>query len=254
MSASPPATGGFTRRFWLWAAAAVGIQFLCIVLLNERGTPRVRSTDREPSVTMSEGLGGDWAEWVQPTLFAWSGTRGFSGPTLHAAKTVTYQPPRYSEPLRFLALESDDLSGMTTAMPGQGEGLTLPPFPPSSPAPREVPDVLVSPPLPGPSSCELSDSLAARLLQPPPLLPAWTNADLLPDTVVQLRLDAMGTVLSCVLVARSGLAEADTFAVELARRLRFRALATTPRHRPGPVPPLVTGQATFRWQALPPKP
>jgi TonB family protein len=86
---------------------------------------------------------------------------------------------------------------------------------------------------------EIQGEPAGRERNAPIELRTWPAPRLLSNSVVQIAVDSAGQVIAARLLARSGSADADTNALDVARRLRFR---------PAPSPAPVWGRAVFEWQ------
>jgi hypothetical protein len=86
-----------------------------------------------------------------------------------------------------------------------------------------------------------------------PKLPAWTNADVLAPSRVQVLVDARGNPISAVLLSSSGLKAADQRAVEIARDLTFGADQEALTNHPHDADAgLATGWVIFSWRTLAP--
>lgn len=111
-------------------------------------------------------------------------------------------------------------------------------------AQRPVP--ALGPGRPGTSLLRLGGSLASLPLRQSPVIPCWTNTDVLASTTVQLLVEADGAVLSAsVLPPGSGSATADAEALRQARGLQFQ-----PRPARGldqAEPGWLWGTAEFVW-------
>jgi hypothetical protein len=94
---------------------------------------------------------------------------------------------------------------------------------------------------------------AGRSLLNPPELPSWTHSDLITNTVVQLLVDWQGWVFSTALIASSGSAEADQWALRRAKALNWTpdAVRPTPPIHPAPAEALTLGKLVFQWHTLP---
>lgn len=114
---------------------------------------------------------------------------------------------------------------------------------------RPVP--VPSPGRPGTSLLRFGGSLASLPLRQPPVIPCWTNTDVLASTTVQLLVEADGAVLSAsVLPPGSGSATADAEALRQARGLRFqpRQVRRLEEVEPG----WLWGTAEFVWCTVDP--
>ncbi len=101
------------------------------------------------------------------------------------------------------------------------------------------------------SSLTILGALAGRALAPPVLKPQ--SADfILSNTVVQIVVDAEGNVFTPpVILKSSGSADADAYALDLARSLPFQPLSRVPGQSPPNPFTLADGRLVFRWQTVP---
>ena len=95
----------------------------------------------------------------------------------------------------------------------------------------------------------VSSSLKARWpaagLLAPVVLPSWTNSSLVSNSVVQFGVNRAGQVISAVLLAGSGLKEADDSALATVNVLRFRPAGTS-------APEFAWDTAAFYWKTIEP--
>jgi TonB family protein len=113
-------------------------------------------------------------------------------------------------------------------------------------------DITLRPPGPfPPSRIRIEGDLAKLRLLTPVHLPPQTNADVLPDTKVQMMVDARGRVLSPVVVTSCMNPDTDKTALDFAETARFEpikaaAIGTV-------IPDKITfGTMVFEWQTVPP--
>jgi TonB family protein len=180
---------------------------------------------------------------IDPTVFPLPSRHGFSGRAWLRLPVRQFEAPAEMEAPAWLTLDTNrlgtgfpELNQAKSALPfglGDERGSELEPWP-VFPAPEVV----------GTQSLfEMQGELAGRLLNPPAELRSWPGAQLLAKSVVQIAVDSAGRVIASRLLARSGSVEADSNALEQARRLRFR---------PAPSPAPVWGRAVFEWQTVEP--
>ena len=185
-----------------------------------------------------------------PAVFALPSLDGFSGSAWLTFKPLQPDFAAQSPASYWLELTEEDLGNVferlfSTNVPSsiQISDLPLPSFAGGGqPFARELS-------LP-PSSVHASTALAERL----PMignLPAWTHADLLTNSVVQVLVDARGQCVSSTLLSGCGSKEADSFAVKWALSCRFKPLRAA-RQNNWTAEPIVSGKLTFTWQTLPP--
>lgn len=179
---------------------------------------------------------------IDPTVFTLPSEHGFSGqawlrlPEQHEPPGETEAPALLPLDAALLGTNIPLLTPAKTSLPfslADTRGPELEPWP-----------VFLAPELFRTQSVfEIQGGLAGRLLNAPAILPAWPSAQLLTNSVVQIAVNPTGQVIAARLLARSRSAEADSNALDLARRLRFQ---------PVPSPAPVWGKAVFEWQTVEP--
>jgi hypothetical protein len=186
---------------------------------------------------------------MDPALFALPHQQGFSGlawlslvPVQHQITTWT-PPPRLLSPVTALLGEPLRVFARTNQTPVLEIAL-LP-----SPHPSDL--KVASEPGLTKSELRVTGELADRPIVTPVVLPSIANADLLEKTVVQILVDAKGWVRSQVLLATSGMRQADHIALEIARALRFQSLAQPTRVETESPPALTRGELVFQWHTVP---
>jgi hypothetical protein len=114
-----------------------------------------------------------------------------------------------------------------------------------------VPERPAAEPLPERSTLRVAGPLAGRRLLAPLDLPAWTNADLLTNSVVQCLVGPDGRTISPTLLSRSGSRQADAHALAQAWGARFEPLGSTDPARPAnQLSGLMWGYLIFEWQTM----
>jgi hypothetical protein len=184
-----------------------------------------------------------------PTAFALPNAHGFSGAAWLTFAPLAYQLTDWTEPPRWLALDERHLGQAFAAFVATNTS------PPLLIADKPLPRLTVSavyPPADPPSTqsvLRLEDDLARRPLVAPRPLPSWPHTDVLTNSIVQLLVDAEGRTLSAVLLAASGLSDADNYALKLAGGARFQPLRR-PDGRPDVTGPLSWGKMIFQWHTI----
>ena len=239
-------------RWGVTIAVVFGLQVGVIVWWKDQ----TRHTPRQPAPAPVFHLSGSRSRELlaleDPTRFALPHPEGFSGKAwIH----YDWRPPSYSE-------ADEPETEPWLKLPVARLGKTFEEFvrtnpPPSFATLAEVepalaaPRIELAPPASGPSRLQLGGDLAGRPLLGQPPLPAWTNTDLLTNTVVQLVVDGSGRVLSAVLLPPgSGYEPANQFALNLGRNARFEPL---PGNAGGPASQpsgLSVGTLAFEWQTI----
>jgi hypothetical protein len=231
------------RRWWtlivLVFAAHVGLIFA----LGDRKPV----TPRPPAPSPTLRLAAESDELLalnDPTLFALPHRKSFAGPAWLRIPDVKFQPFRWTEPPRLLALPVEKLGAtfaqfMQTNLLAWFE-LEIKPAPElSMPVTPEV-----GPMIAARSTLRMADGLANRRLLNPPKLESWGASDLLTNSVVQVLVNAAGNVISSTLLAGSGSPKADKFSLDFARMARFEPL------RNGAAK-LSVGTMIFEWHTVP---
>ncbi len=247
---------GWSRQRWLAVILLVfGVQAGLIFWLSDRSpmTPRVPAF--APTFQPAPRSQAELIAIQNPTLFALPQPESFSGlalarqnSDLHGMLNRSFE---WSSTNAWLTLTRAQLDSsfdllMQQHRPAFRHGLAL-----------GTPELTLplTEPLPGgpqTSQLRLTGTLEHRALLARPALPGFAATDLLSNTVVRLAVSPEGLPISSVLSAKSGSIEADSFAMNLARTLRF-----APKH-PGALPskepqPGETdwGTVVFEWASLP---
>ncbi len=256
------------RRWWL---AILGLTLLQAAILRwgvlppgpgrvprDTGTRFALALQRAPADAL------DGLPWLNPpTLFAFPSLEGFSG-----SAWLRYGPPSLPDtPVKdvpqWLEIQTNHLGraladAVTQASPPT---MLIVDRPPSW---RENLLPVNPPPVVG-SSLRVEGAPARRVAWQSLPLPAWPFADVIADSIVQVAVDHDGRVTSASLVEREGapsgiifgppathLPEADRFALEAARTLRFAPLLPRlPSAASAPPPAPEWGRLVFEWQTLP---
>jgi len=249
MNGPPMEPSGWTRgRFWRVVGVLCIVQAGLILLFAERG---LRPSRMAPAPGHFRLLGRPLTAdqltktffATDPTVFPLPSLHGFSERAWMRLPARQFEAPSEMEAPAWLTLDAArlgtdfpplkrDKSALPFSLTDQ-RGPELDPWP-----------VFLAPELVRTRSLfEIQGELAGRQLNAPAELPAETNAQLLAKSVVQIAVDSAGQVIAARLLARSGSVEADSNALDKARRLRFR---------PVPSPTPVWGKAVFEWQTVEP--
>jgi hypothetical protein len=247
MSASKTIPSGWSRgRFLLVAALLFAGQAGWVLLLGERPQPRpvaaaARMTLRLLETPLDEEKLTKHFFAGDPTVFPSSSPHGFANQAWPNDDTAALPEP----PPAFLAfaaswsgavLKPDGLESRQT--PFQFAG---PPGPPPASAP-DFPAAEASRPE---SFLLIEGALAGRQVDRPVVLPCWTNSSLVSNSVVQFGVNRAGQVISAVLLAGSGLKEADDAALARVNVLRFRPTGAS-------APEFAWDTAAFYWKTIEP--
>jgi hypothetical protein len=236
----------WSRRKWLYAIGAVLLgQALLITILGQR---RIASPapvgfamaiqvppDAEASPPLSD-----------PAVFALPNWNGFSREGWLAFEHPAFKPTDWTEPPQWLPLQTGDLGNSLDDFLLSN---TIPPLlvanmpPPSAPAPQS-PRVEV--PLQSVSELLIEGELAGWTVAAPISLPSWRHAELLTNTVVRTVVNRSGQAIATALIAGSGLAEADEYAVRKAKEARLKPGAGRRVEAD-----YSSGNLVFRWHTQP---
>jgi len=238
----------WSRQKWAYAIAAVLLgQAVVIALVGHRETA--------PSPPAAFGLAIRMAPLASspgdlvandPAAFALPSWNGFSREGWLAFGRPEFKPEDWSEPPQWLRLDAADLGNSlhdfilsNTIAPLLIANKPLPSF-----STRE--STVGSVPLRGNSDIVIEGELAGWSIAELMSLPSWRNTDLLTNSIVHAVVDKGGRTVAATLLAGSGLADADTFAVRAAKEARIR-----PRSgRKGLE--FTSGTLVIRWHTLPP--
>lgn len=246
MNAPSVESPGWTRGRWLRAVGlAFGAQLALIFAFGERGPTPLRPA-RPSTVTLWPGGARlEPVPYENPVLLVLPGEQGYSGPAWMRVPPLARPEQTWTEPPRWLPLTPETLGGISirTSEPPpriSWEFAGKPPPQPATPQEPDTPRILAAE-----SRLVLEGDLAGWPLLNAPPLPTWPGEDVLSSSVVQVQVDGLGQVFSAVLLAGSGLPQADQRALELAMALRFvpRPAATTNEWARGIV--------RFEWHTLP---
>lgn len=180
---------------------------------------------------------------TDPTVFPLPSKHGFSDEGWLRLPMLDFDVAPEREPPAWLALDTNRLGAGLQSITGHN---ALLPFPLMDRGMSEYePWPLLSAPADArtQSLFEIQGPLATRQINAPTLLPAETNSQLLSNSIVQIAVDPAGQVVAAHLLDRSGSADVDAKALNIANQLRFR---------PMPTEPTVWADAVFAWQTAEP--
>ncbi len=249
MNGPPAVSCGWTRgRFWRVAGVLCVVQAGLILLFagREHRLSRMAPAPGHFHLLGTPLTAGQLTRTffaIDPTVFPLPNRHGFSERAwlrLPARREAPSEP----EPPAWLTL---DAARLGTNFPLLNRAKSALPFGLADQRGPELepwPVFLTPEPVRTQSLFEIQGELAGRQINAPAELPAETNAQLLAKSVVQIAVDSAGQVIAArLLPPRSGSVEADSNALDQARRLRFR---------PVPTPTPVWGKAVFEWQTVEP--
>ena len=239
-----------------WLAFVVGVFVLQIALIWALGDRRFTSAPVKPfgmSVALLPEINATTSasEAHEPAFLALPNVRGFSGEAW-----LKYQPPAHQlaewhepPPWLSLALHVETLGAAISelAVKSRPPPLRVADQPlPWSPA-AELPIAPV--PFPAHSRLEFTGGVLPDTLVQIPTLPSWQSNEAVSNSVVRVAFDQAGRPFSCVLLSKSGLKEADDYALRLATGLRYRSTGL-PSHRDAR-DLLNFGTLIFQWHTVP---
>jgi hypothetical protein len=238
------------RRWFLWVAGLFGLQIICLALISGRPSvpkktgmalgARVISDAEETRVWQSE------TALKSPTVFSQVDPKSFSGTAWLNQWRGQYRSQDWSEPPRWLAhrrasaLDQEALTEPGPAPLGLG----------TAPVLRNAPAVGYGDALSIQSRLEVEGDMKmfSRFQDPP--LPSWPRAEVLTNSTVEVMINRAGdTVSARLLLPGSGLKAADDFALQWARRARYRSAGDD---RDAGLAALTGGKLIFHWCIEPP--
>ena len=253
MSVSKAIPSAWSRgRFWMVAALLFAGQAGWVLLLGERPRPTpVPPAPRMGLRLLDTPLDDEkWTEHVfagNPTVFSSSSPHGFADQAWRRLGATDEAAPLPEPAPAFLAFAANwpgaDLkpAGLELRQSAlQLAGLSDPP-------PERAPDFAAAEASRPESFLRIEGALAGRRLDPPLVLPSWTNKLLVSNSVVQFAANRAGQIISAVLLAGSGLKEADDSALAAVNVLRFRPVGTS-------APAYAWDKATIYWKTVEPPP
>lgn len=239
------------RKLIVVIILAVLVQVALIAWCSAPGVLTPRAAEARPEIQLLAGARSEWLSLTDPTLFSRAHPDGFSGHAWLAVPEHNYLPGDKADAPLWLALTTESLGGaFREFVKGYTpEGLTLRSWqPPVVTGPTRRLAAVGSD-----SEVRVEGPLARRGIRSVPMLPAWTNNDILAPSRVRVLVDAAGHPMSAVLLESSGLKAADASAVELAQRMTFGRDEEALRQPPGnPDAGLATGRLIFSWRTLAP--
>jgi hypothetical protein len=247
-------TRRWTRRRWLAAVLGIlALQVVAVALLVRPMAPppirpgfatRVSLVPPNATEVLFESVG-----LVDPALFALPSIHGFSAAWL---RYPLLDPPSAvpSVAAEWLRLTPESLGGQLTRY--LAENTLRPPLlveEPLPPLPRYEASV-ISERVAVASRLRVVGDLTARPMLDAIVLPSWAHSDLVSNTVIRASVDASGLCFSAAIVARSGLASADDYALHLIEGARFQP-AMPEKDRSAARHELTWGTFVFLWHTRP---
>ena len=249
-----------TRSGWSWnqlARVTGGIFVLELILLyalSRPATPLRVPEETFPGALVWRGEESDFvmSQWLpDPVVFARVVPQGFSGPLWTSAQVIdsskgipVHRGLRTST--MFPASLRPKLDDFALTAPRESGTRPTATWVTPEPSPRTLraPQAFGA----GQSILRLGEGLIGWQAELNEVLPAWTNAQLLASTGVQVLVNPQGRVLSAALEPPgSGLPAADQVALRLVRQARFLSPLGQPMSSP-----LHWGRVEFVWHTVAP--
>jgi hypothetical protein len=254
MTASPAESRRrLPARFWGPVTLVFTLQVALVFWLSDHSPMTIQKPAAAPVVRLSGDVPEVLLALEDPTLFVLPHEQGFSGAAWMEIRGQPFHSKIWTEPPRWFPLPTNELGAafarfvQTNSMASFQTIATLEPT-------LTIPELPSTAPISIPSRMRIGGELAKRRLLSKLELPAWTNTDLLTNSVVQLVVNARGYTVSAILLRPgSGSDQADAIALQLAKNARFDSIeAAGPSRETTPKPDLAVGIITFEWQTLPP--
>ena len=253
MNRLPIESADWSRRRWAWMITGLlALHVVLVFWLGERWHPSpplppaeatlrlatdrasIRSVSRAPALS-------------DPTLFALPSYDGFSGAAwlnLHVAEPP---PTEWSEPPQYLPLDTNDLGRVFAEFVATNKHNGLITENLLQPRSSGADILILDDPMMTQSIVRVEGPLARRSLLTPLRAPNPPYADALPDTVVQLKVNADGLTESAIVLASCGVRNVDQQAIGVAQAARFRPLLPEDA-----APALTWGRLVFQWFTVTP--
>jgi TonB family protein len=241
--------GHWSRRKWLAGVALVcGLQVGLLFCLGDAKPKPLGSPGPASILRMAGGGAGELLALMDPTLFALPHRQNFSGPGWLLVQPQQFEPYVWSNPPGWLELTVAGLGEPFQRFIATNVFDAARVLPESQPE-LTWPVVTRAHFLPTHSTFRLTDDLAQRRTLSSLELPSQANAELLTNSVVRLVVDPAGMPITQTLLISSGSKEADQYALEQARTVRFE-----PANKPGKYSAaggLSWGELIFEWHTIP---
>jgi hypothetical protein len=234
------------------------LQVALVFCLSDRSVPEVGKPAAAPvfRVAIPEPK-GELLALEDPTRFVLPHRHGFSGTAWQEPHREEFQTETRTQALRWLPLPSEEIAAefsrfVRTNTPPLLQ--TLVSFEPT----LKVPNISLPPAGPTHPTVRFEGDLAKRRLLNGKLdLRSRPNSDQLTNSVVRMWVDALGNTFSAVLLSPGGGVkegdqyEADQYALQVARSLRFESFQSMAPARSRTAPQEMTfGTVIFDWQSF----
>ncbi len=241
------------RRWWYTLGVVFLIQIGLLFYFGEHGRSAISPA---PFRTRLQLAADPWSEKQlsespdvpDPSQFALPHPRGFSGAAWFRFRPMDYQPEDWSEPPRWLSVDTNQLGQGFAKFVNQSGPVTMLIADKPLPALVGIEPSLPPQSIPNRTEIRLEGNLSRRKLVAPLDFPSWEGTDLLTNSVLQLIVDAVGEVQSATLIGSCGLPKADNFALKLATSATFGPLTKVNGEKSEP---LTLGRMVVNWHTIP---
>ena len=266
-----PIVQKWTRVHWLAAIAIVFALHITLIYIFGARKPIVPEPVKNAPSLAFTGQSAESLPGLNATLFALPDRDGFSG-LMWAPPPLSFHQQDWTEAPHWLANNSPlavSELGDTLRHYIKTNHFAKTTFEFNQSPPLTVPVIEPQPILAQESTLQVAGDLASRRLLYPVNLPSWPNSGVIAPSVVQVLVDAAGSVISATLLppvnswepsaVRDTVepfpvrdAEADARAVDIARNFRFAPLSPHAESLESrPLTHLAVGQLIFNWQVVP---
>ena len=238
------------RRWWGVVLGLFALQIGLLCWFGARGPVKRRPVSPSPQLKLAGAAAGGGLAFNDTTLFVQGHPRSFSGAGWMKIPVPEYQPPEWSEPARWLALDAQQLGAGLRRFVQTNQPFAFV-FTAKPEAEVSVPEIAAAVPATAqPSALRLEGALRSRRLLSPPVLKGQEHGDLLANSIVQVLVNGDGDVIAPpVLLVSSGKKEADDDALAVAQAAQFEPL---PRiGGTAAATNVVLGTLVFEWKTLP---
>lgn len=248
-------THSWSRARWYGIFALIFLgQLVLIFWLSRNGPTTIPKLPAYPHVFRATEALLSRPDLDDPTLFVLPNIHGFSGNVWLKNPPLEYEPPEWTEPVRPLALAPGKLGNVL------GEFVRTNLTDTFELAGKPEPQLDIAPPpvpLPTQSTVTIKGTLAKRPLLSKFKLDSRPAAEILPDSEVQVGVDADGTVFSAIVVSEPTDSKeakaADAAALNLTRSMLFQPFPRNdPRRTDSSRPAMEWGRIIFHWHTVAP--
>ena len=236
---------------WIGVVSAVFLlQIALIWVLGSRRIDLVSNKPFETSILLQPNFYAQPSavEAQEPAFLALPNVCGFSGDAWLKYEPSAHQLTEWTEPPHWLALPAhvENLGDAVSEFARNSSPPLLRVA--DQPVPWNAAAELPLSPIPLPEISRLEfDGLLLDASVQLPALPSWQSNEAVSNSIVRVAFERVGQPFSCVLLSKSGLKEADDYALRLANSLRYRAAGLDERNGDT----LRFGKLIFYWHTVP---